>query len=96
MDYKVSDTYLKETLSFWTELSKMQKERMKESMKEKHFAEGEFMRSGSDNCSGLFLLISGQVRAYIISDSGKEITLYRLFERCMYLFSFLYDKEYFF
>ena len=87
MDYKVSDTYLKETLSFWTELSKMQKERMKESMKEKHFAEGEFMRSGSDNCSGLFLLISGQVRAYIISDSGKEITLYRLFERDVCIFS---------
>ena len=35
----------------------------------------------------LVLIKSGQVRAYIISESGREITLYRLFERdvCIFL-----------
>lgn len=45
------------------------------------------MRSGSENCSGLFLLERGQVRAYIVSENGKEITLYRLFERDVCIFS---------
>jgi CRP/FNR family transcriptional regulator len=45
------------------------------------------MHSNSDNCAGLFLIRSGQVRAYIVSESGKEITLYRLFERDVCIFS---------
>jgi CRP/FNR family transcriptional regulator len=36
---------------------------------------------------GLFLICSGQLRAFILSDEGKEITIYRLFERDMCLFS---------
>ncbi|TAH65195.1 MAG: Crp/Fnr family transcriptional regulator [Anaerolineaceae bacterium] len=45
------------------------------------------MRSGSENCSGLFLIESGQIRAYIVSENGKEITLYRLFDRDVCIFS---------
>ena len=30
---------------------------------------------------------SGQLRAYILSDEGREITIYRLFDRDMCLFS---------
>ena len=36
---------------------------------------------------GLLLLKSGQLRAYILSDEGREITLYRLFDRDMCLLS---------
>ena len=32
----------------------------------------------STGCSGLFLLVEGRLRVYILSESGKEITLYRL------------------
>lgn len=45
------------------------------------------MRTSSKNCSGLFLIESGQVRAYIVSENGKEITLYRLFDRDVCIFS---------
>lgn len=45
------------------------------------------MRGGSGDCSGLFLLVSGQVRAYIVSETGKEITLYRLYERDVCIFT---------
>ena len=45
------------------------------------------MHGGSDNCSGLFLIYRGQVRVYIISESGKEITLYRLLEGDVCIFS---------
>ena len=35
----------------------------------------------------MLLVKSGQLRAYILSDEGREITLYRLFDRDLCLFS---------
>ncbi len=34
----------------------------------------------STSCKGVLVVISGVVRVYIVSESGREITLYRLFE----------------
>ena len=45
------------------------------------------LHRGSVDCSGLFLLQSGQLRSYILSDEGREITIYRLFEMDICLFS---------
>ena len=39
------------------------------------------------DCTGLLLVKSGQLRAYILSDEGREITIYRLFDRDICLFS---------
>lgn len=39
------------------------------------------------DCTGLLLVKYGQLRAYILSDEGREITIYRLFDRDMCLFS---------
>ncbi len=51
------------------------------------YQKGELLHNGSQDCTGLILVISGQIRSYTISDDGREITLYRLFERDMCLFS---------
>ncbi|HZK19391.1 MAG TPA: Crp/Fnr family transcriptional regulator [Treponemataceae bacterium] len=48
---------------------------------------GSVLHSGEANCIGLVLVNSGQLRAYIMSEEGKEITLYRLFEGDLCLFS---------
>lgn len=80
-------SYLEDTLSFWKELTSLQRDTLQQVMVKKQFAVGEFMHSNSENCSGLFLIHRGQVRAYIISETGKEITLYRLFERDVCIFS---------
>jgi CRP/FNR family transcriptional regulator len=45
------------------------------------------MHGGADDLDGLFLVKKGQARAFIVSESGKEITLYRLLERDMCIFS---------
>ena len=34
----------------------------------------------ASSCKGILVIISGVVRVYILSESGREITLYRLFE----------------
>lgn len=48
---------------------------------------GTVLHNGSADCSGLFLVRSGRLRAYILSEQGREITVYRLFERDVCLFS---------
>lgn len=83
----IKKEYYQETLKFWKDLNDNQKSLLKDSITIKHFNKGEAMRSGSSNCSGLFLIESGQVRAYIVSENGKEITLYRLFERDVCVFT---------
>lgn len=87
MVQKENTTFLSDTLSFWKDLTEAQRGTLQLSMVNKQFVTGESMHSNSENCSGLFLLQSGQVRVYIISESGKEITLYRLFERDVCIFS---------
>lgn len=85
--HKEDITFLQDTLSFWKELTDSQRDFLLESIVIKEFTEGEAMHGNSDHCSGLFLLNSGQVRAFIVSESGKEITLYRLFERDVCIFT---------
>ena len=48
---------------------------------------GTVIHNGSMECTGLLLIKTGQLRAYILSDEGREITIYRLFDRDMCLFS---------
>ena len=50
-------------------------------------ASGTVLHDGSPECMGLLLVRSGQLRAYILSDEGREITICRFFERDICLFS---------
>lgn len=51
----------------------------------KTFLKDETIMHGGKACSGLISVVSGQLRAYIQSSSGKEVTLYRLlpFDICV-------------
>ena len=48
---------------------------------------GAVLYNGEADCTGLLLVKTGQLRAYILSDEGREVTLYRLFDRDLCLFS---------
>jgi len=47
---------------------------------------GTLVHDGTD-CLGLLVIRSGQLRTFICSDEGKEITLFRLFDRDTCLFT---------
>lgn len=79
--------YFEDNLSFYKELSVKEQQMLDTLSRISHFKAGETLHAGSDDCSGLFLIKKGQVRVFIISESGKEITLYRLFERDVCIFS---------
>lgn len=78
---------LKTYFPFWDKLSISDKEIMESFAKIKKVKKGEIIHNGTENCSDLLLITDGQLRAYIMSEEGKEITLYRMFERDMCLFS---------
>ncbi len=48
---------------------------------------GTILHNGSADCAGLVLVEEGQLRAYSLSDEGREVTLYRLLDRDICLFS---------
>ena len=48
---------------------------------------GTVIHNGSMDCLGLLLIQSGQLRVYTLSSEGREITLYRLFDHDICLFS---------
>lgn len=71
----------------WKKLTPTQQTQIRESLTQKHIVKGTVVHNGSLDCTGLLLISSGQLRAYILSEEGREITLYRLFDMDMCLFS---------
>lgn len=78
--------YLK-YLPVWDKLDKLQQSRLESVAVARRFHKGEILHNGSADCTGLILVIFGQLRAYTVSEDGREITLYRLFARDICLFS---------
>jgi len=72
--------FLKNVLPFWDKLMKSEKEHLEGRVLRLSFKKGQRVHEGGD-CSGLLVVKSGRIRAYILSEEGKEITLFRLFDR---------------
>lgn len=74
-------------LPVWDKLKKSEQDTLTASARQRIFQKGEIVHNGGIDCTGLLLVLSGQLRAYTASEEGKEVTLYRLFERDVCLFS---------
>lgn len=74
-------------IPIWEKLDKAHQEKLESSAVARKFCKGEILHNASADCTGLILVVSGQLRAFAVSDDGREITLYRLFERDICLFS---------
>lgn len=72
---------------FWEELTPYQQELLISSAVKRTVKKGIVIHNGSSDCLGLLLVSSGQLRAYILSQEGREITIYRLFDRDTCMFS---------
>lgn len=71
----------------WNQLTAEQKSRIQRGLITRKSEKGTIIHNGNMDCTGLLLVKYGQLRAYILSDEGREITIYRLFDRDMCLFS---------
>ena len=72
---------------FWEELTPYQQELLISSAVKRTVKKGTVIHNRSSDCLGLLLVSSGQLRAYILSQEGREITIYRLFDRDTCMFS---------
>lgn len=71
----------------WNQLTADQKNRIQKGLITRKVEKGIILHNGNMDCTGLLFVKSGQLRAYILSDEGREITIYRLFDRDLCLFS---------
>lgn len=66
-------------LPFWTSLTEQEKEILRKSAVIRRYEKGSFIHSSDRDCLGMLFIISGEIRTYILSDEGREITLFCLY-----------------
>lgn len=72
---------LSQCLPFWGKLTQEEQQLLTQSATEHHVSRGQIIHNGSEDCVGILILKSGQMRGYSLSGEGREVTLYRLFPR---------------
>ncbi len=78
MDRTELEGLFESTLPFYPALSESDKDALAHSSQAINFSKGDTVHDGND-CTGIILIKSGSLRLYILSEDGKELTLYRLF-----------------
>ena len=72
--------FLTPHLEFFSKLSTSEQKLIAQNAVVKHYSKRNELLNGVSECSGLIIVKNGQLRAYYISEDGKQITLYRLLE----------------
>ena len=75
-----------QTFPFWGLMSTADRETFLRSSHRVSFKKGTNIHDGNE-CTGVILIKSGSLRLYLLSEDGKEITLYRLFPGDMCILS---------
>lgn len=71
--------FIKSALPFWDQLEEKDIDLLETRLVKRTFEKGQSVHDGGD-CTGLVLVKEGQLRTFILSETGREITLFRLFE----------------
>lgn len=66
--------------SAWDRLTKDEQEGMVAYTTLTRYPKGTCIHNGENDCKGMLIVKKGMLRTYMLSESGKEITLYRLYE----------------
>ena len=69
-----------EYIPFWDKLTSEQQERIRGVIHFHSVEMGERIHDSSADCLGLVVVKSGQLRTYMLSEEGREITIGRLFD----------------
>ena len=86
MDKRELEELFIKTFPFWGKMSSFDKETFLNSSQEVQFEKGTNIHDGAE-CTGIILIKTGSLRLYLMSDEGKDITLYRLFPGDMCILS---------
>ena len=64
---------------FWKDLTSEDREYLLDNSGRITYPRGTTIHDGSE-CTGVILIKSGSLRVYMLSENGRELTLYRLFK----------------
>lgn len=63
---------------FWSQLSDAEKNIIENAVYVEKYNKGMMMHRTDGSCKGLMTVLSGQLRTYILSEEGREVTLFRV------------------
>ena len=73
--------FLKEILSFWPHLTPDEQDFLLDTAQELQFSKHQIIHNGENHCAGVILIKKGTLRTSLLSEEGREITLFRLYEK---------------
>ena len=71
----------------WDQLTPSQQEHLLQTTVFQQVKKGTILHCGQEDCLGLILVCRGQLRAYLLSEEGREVTICRFFDRDVCLFT---------
>lgn len=71
-------TQLKKSLQFFNNLNYEEQEKLISASKVVNYNKSDIVHSGLNQCNGVIIVASGTLRAYLLNEDGKEVTLYKL------------------
>lgn len=67
-------------LEFWNKLTSKEQEELNKNSVIKEYKKGSIIHSENNECLGMMILIQGEIRTCIVSEEGREITLFKISE----------------
>ena len=77
MTNEMMESVYQESFPFWDKITDADREYIRQNSYPVHYPKGKNIYNGSE-CLGVVLVRSGSLRLYMMSDEGKDITLFRL------------------
>ena len=68
------------TLPYWENLTEEEQKKVEASAYVRHYEQGEVLYGPNVECVGMIHILRGETRAYILSDEGREVTLFHVEE----------------
>ena len=69
---------LEKSFPFWDKLSDLEKKALMDNISDIRYEKGTCLSGSDDSCAGVFLIRSGTLSVYMLSEDGKDLTLFRL------------------
>ena len=73
-------TDLLKSIPYWNDLTEEEKERVAAAAYVRHYETGTQIYGPCVECVGMIHVLRGETRAYLLSDEGREVTLFRVVE----------------
>ncbi len=87
MEIEEKKKMLANLLPFWGKITKGSQEYLAAHSRAVSYRKGDIIQSSREQCTGVLLIKKGRLRAYIVDSEGKEITLFRLLDYDICIFS---------